>query len=186
MKQLPCEIQICIVSILLTSMMGFGLIHYEDQIKNLENQNIRDKVYYQYQMDSLRIIIKDLQRPRYHFNQEPDNRIINALIHVESRGNAKAHRVCEDAVGILQIRRTMVHDVNRILKVRGSEKQYDFNDRWCKQKSIEMFNIYREHYNLQTPEEIARCWNGGPRGLYKSTTMAYWNKVKTQLSDKDI
>ena len=44
-----------------------------------------------------------------------------------------------------------------------------------------MFNIYRDYYNLITPEEIARCWNGGPKGIYKPTTIAYWNKVKNHL-----
>jgi hypothetical protein len=181
MKQLPCEIQICIFSIFFTSMMAIGLIHYEDQIKNLENQNIRDKVYYQYQIDSLRSVIKDLEQPRYHFNKEPDEKIINALIQIESSGNDNAYTASEDAVGCLQIRRTMVKDVNRILKRQGSETRYEYKDRWCRQKSIEMFNIYRNYYNLITPEEIARCWNGGPKGIYKSATIAYWNKVKNHL-----
>ena len=34
---------------------------------------------------------------------------------------------------------------------------------------------------LVTPEEIARCWNGGPKGIYKPATVAYWNKVKNHL-----
>ena len=181
MKQLPCEIQICIVSILLSSIMVFGLIDYENQIHNLENQVIQDKIYYQYQMDSLRSIIKDLERPKYHFNKESEDNLINALIQIESSGNDNAYTAAEDAVGCLQIRRTMVKDVNRILKRQGSEKRYEFKDRWNRQKSIEMFNIYRNYYNLITPEEIARCWNGGPKGIYKSATIAYWNKVKNHL-----
>ena len=75
----------------------------------------------------------------------------------------------------------MVRDVNRILKRQGSETRYEYKDRWCRQKSIEMFNIYRDYYNLITPEEIARCWNGGPKGVHKTTTIAYWNKVKNHL-----
>jgi len=161
--------------------MALGLISYEDQIHDLENQVIRNKIYYQYQMDSLKSVIDDLERPRYHFNEEPDERIINALIMIESSGNDNAYVASEDAVGALQIRRTMVKDVNRILKRRGHEVRYEFKDRWCRQKSIEMFNIYRDHYNLNTPEEIARCWNGGPKGIYKPATVAYWNKVKNHL-----
>ena len=49
MKKLPCEIRICIVTMLLVGMTGLGLIHYENQIVSLENQIIRDKIYYQYQ-----------------------------------------------------------------------------------------------------------------------------------------
>ncbi len=181
MKKLPCEIKICMTVIILSCPMALGLISYEDQIHNLENRVIRDKIYYQYQMDSLRSIINDLERPRYYFNQEPDERIINALIQIESGGNDDAYCVEEDAVGALQIRRTMVRDVNRILKRQGSETRYEYKDRWCRQKSIEMFNIYRDYYNLITPEEIARCWNGGPKGIYKPATIAYWNKVKNHL-----
>ena len=181
MKKLPCEIKICMITTLLAIPAAIGLISYEDQIHDLENQVIRDKIYYQYQMDSLRSIINDLERPRYYFNQEPDERIINALIQIESGGNDDAYCVEEDAVGALQIRRTMVRDVNRILKRHGSETRYEYKDRWCRQKSIEMFNIYRDYYNLVTPEEIARCWNGGPKGIYKPATVAYWNKVKNHL-----
>ena len=182
MKQLPYEIQLCIVTLLLTGMAGLGLIHYENQIVSLENQIIRDKIYYQYQMDSLRSVIKDLERPRYHFNEEPDDKIINALIQIESAGNDNAYCVEEDAVGALQIRRTMVRDVNRILRRQKSNQRYTYEDRWNRQKSIEMFNIYCNHYNLVTPEEKARCWNGGPRGLQKLSTKRYWEKVKKQLN----
>ena len=181
MKKLPCEIKIYMITILLACPAALGLISYEDQILDLENQIIRDKIYYQYQMDSLKSIINDLERPRYHFNQEPDDRIINALIQIESGGNDDAYCVEEDAVGALQIRRTMVRDVNRILKRQGSEKRYEYKDRWCRQRSIEMFNIYRDYYNLVTPEEIARCWNGGPRGMDKEATVYYWNKVQDHL-----
>ena len=48
-------------------------------------------------------------------------------------------------------------------------------------KSIEMFNIYCKHYGLTTAEEIARCWNGGPRGMQNNMTAGYWKKVKNQL-----
>jgi len=181
MKQLPCEIQICIVSILLTSIMAIGLIDYETQIDNLQNQNIKDKLYYQSQMDSFQHVIDSLQQYQYYHNHEPESGLINALIQIESGGNDHAHCIEEDAVGALQIRRTMVRDVNRILKHQGSEKRYEFKDRWNREKSIEMFNIYRGHYKLVTPEETARCWNGGPKGNHKPATIAYWNKVKNHL-----
>jgi len=110
------------------------------------------------------------------------DKLIQALINVESANNDNAYRSCEGAVGALQIRRTMVRDVNRILKCQKSNQQYTYEDRWNRQKSIEMFNIYCNHYNLVTPEEKARCWNGGPRGLQKLSTKRYWEKVKKQLA----
>ena len=44
-----------------------------------------------------------------------------------------------------------------------------------------MFDIYCKHYGLTTSEEIARCWNGGPRGMSNPLTANYWRKVKENL-----
>ena len=44
-----------------------------------------------------------------------------------------------------------------------------------------MFDIYCKHYGLTTAEEIARCWNGGPRGMNYQSTSAYWKKVQKGL-----
>jgi hypothetical protein len=107
--------------------------------------------------------------------------LVDALIMVESSGNDNAYCKSEDAVGCLQIRRTMVRDVNRILKRRGSNQRFKFKDRWNREKSIEMFTIYCEHYNLQSPEVISRCWNGGPKGHKKKSTQKYWVKVRRLL-----
>ena len=111
-----------------------------------------------------------------------EDKLIQALINVESSNNDNAYHSGEDAAGCLQIRRTMVRDVNRILRRQKSQIRFDFEDRWDRQKSIEIFKIYCNHYNLTTPEEKARCWNGGPRGLQKLTTKRYWKKVKKHLA----
>ena len=103
--------------------------------------------------------------------------LVNAIIHVESRGNTHAHNVSEDAVGVLQIRPIMVKEVNRVL---GFYK-YTLIDRWDKQKSIEMFNVIRENTPNPTNEKIARNWNGGPNGYKKQSTLKYWQKVKKLL-----
>jgi len=118
----------------------------------------------------------------YYFKYEFEN-LLDAIINVESSDNDSAYHKGEDAVGCLQIRQTMVNDVNRILKRQGSDKRFTYFDRWNRNKSIEMFNIYVDHYNLTTAEEIARCWNGGPRGLNNENTVGYWNKVKSELED---
>ena len=62
-----------------------------------------------------------------------------------------------------------------------SEIRYNYDDRWVRYKSIQMFNVYCKHYNLNTAEEIARCWNGGPRGMQNEMTVGYWKKVSTKL-----
>jgi hypothetical protein len=46
-----------------------------------------------------------------------------------------------------------------------------------------MFNIFVDYYNLETAEEMARCWNGGPRGINNPATVDYWGKVKSELED---
>lgn len=120
----------------------------------------------------------------YYFKYEVKN-LLDAIIQVESSDNDSAYHKGEDAVGCLQIRKTMVNDVNRILKRQGSDKRFTYFNRWNRNKSIEMFNIYVDHYNLTTAEEIARCWNGGPRGLNNANTVGYWNKVKSELEENN-
>ena len=107
--------------------------------------------------------------------------LLSAIIHVESSNNDLAYRASEDAVGCLQIRKCMVKDVNRILKRQKSDLRFTYDDRWLRNKSIKMFDIYCKHYGLTTAEEIARCWNGGPRGMQNEMTAKYWKKVKNKL-----
>ncbi len=108
--------------------------------------------------------------------------IISALIYVESRGNDSAYNDSENAAGCLQIRPIMVREVNRILKKTGREERFDLDDRWDRDKSLNMFNIWREyHHPNSTDEVIARNWNGGPNGFNKESTLKYWKKVKGRL-----
>jgi len=107
----------------------------------------------------------------------PKNNLIEAIIYVESRGDVNAHNVSENAVGCLQIRPIMLREVNRLL---GCNK-YKLADRWNKVKSIEMFNVIKEHTTNPTNEKLARNWNGGWNGYKKQSTLKYWHKVKQQL-----
>ena len=107
--------------------------------------------------------------------------LLSAIMFVESSYDDLAYNAYEDAVGCLQIRKCMVDDVNRILKLKKLHKRFTYSDRWSRYKSIKMFNVYCGHYNLNTSEEIARCWNGGPRGMTNEITVGYWKKVENQL-----
>ncbi len=107
----------------------------------------------------------------------PKDNLIKAIMYVESRGNTKAHNISEDAVGCLQIRPIMLREVNRLL---GYNK-YKLADRWNKEKSIEMFNVIKQHTTNPTNEKLARNWNGGWNGYKKQSTLKYWQKVKKQL-----
>ena len=99
--------------------------------------------------------------------------LIDAIIYVESRGNEKAHNIKEDAVGCLQIRPIMLKEVNRLL---GYNK-YKLADRWSKAKSIEMFNVIKEHTTNPTDEKLARNWNGGWNGYKKKSTLKYLSLI---------
>jgi len=135
-------------------------------------------------IDSLKHEIDSLNERYQIFDSQPARELIdliNAISYVESSGRDSAYNASEDAVGYLQIRQCMVEDVNRILKRKGSSERYIYEDRWLRHKSIQMFNIYCQHYKLSTAEEIARCWNGGPRGMQNEMTVGYWKKVSNKL-----
>ena len=157
------------------------MVSYEKEIETLEEQ-IQSK---DIEIDSLSSVIDTLQweNQLWDFNiQFNTTHLLSAIISVESRNNDSAHAVREDAVGCLQIRKTMVNDVNRILKRQGKDLRFTYEDRWLRNKSIQMFEIYCKHYGLITAEEIARCWNGGPRGMDKEATSYYWEKVKEEMN----
>ena len=107
----------------------------------------------------------------------PKNNLIEAIMYVESRGDINAYNAKENAVGCLQIRPIMLREVNRLL---GYNK-YKLTDRWNKEKSIQMFNVIKEHTTNPTDEKLARNWNGGWNGYKKQSTLKYWQKVKKQL-----
>ena len=165
--------------ITITILFG-SVLNKIEIIEQLENQ-LEQK---QFQLDSLILEIDTLQWENqiWDFNLSNNTiHLLSAIIHVESNNNDSAYRANEDAVGCLQIRKCMVNDVNRILKRQKSYTRFTYNDRWLRHKSIKMFDIYCKHYGLTTAEEIARCWNGGPRGMDKPLTANYWKKVQENL-----
>ena len=96
-------------------------------------------------------------------------------------------------VGIAQIRKVCVDDVNRILKSKGAKERYTYKARLSIKKSREMFYIYignyAKHYGktqgkVASYEVKARIWNGGPNGWKKQSTVKYWKKVRKELEGK--
>ena len=112
--------------------------------------------------------------------------LVNALIQVESNGNDSCigdRHLIIPSVGCLQIRPIIVREINRILKLLGENQHYKNKDRYSREKSIEMFNIWKDyHHKNDSDEVIARCWNGGPKGWKRKSTLKYWSKVKKQLN----
>ena len=159
----------------------FGLKNSIDQ-EEIKTQNTIDSL--QNVIDSLHHEIDTLQWENqiWDFNIKFSvSHLLSAIINVESNNNDSAYRADEDAVGCLQIRKCMVDDVNRILRRQNSQLRFTYDDRWLRSKSTQMFGIYCRHYGLNTAEEIARCWNGGPRGMSKPLTANYWRKVQNNL-----
>jgi soluble lytic murein transglycosylase-like protein len=111
--------------------------------------------------------------------EEPiiEDKLIAAIIQVESGGDTLAYNSKEDAVGCLQIRPIMVREVNRLL----GKDSFTLSDRWSKAKSIQMFNILRSNIKGASNEKIARVWNGGYNGHNKQGTLKYWQKVRNNL-----
>mgnify|MGYP003654485925 FL=1 len=175
------EFQLPYLLVVLTTMLfTIAMISDENTIKDLEHQIFQQNN----SIDSLKHEIDTLMWESEiwdHSIKYKETHLLSAIIHVESSNNDSAHHKGENAVGCLQIRQCMVDDVNRILRRQKSTKRYSYDDRWFRFKSIEMFEVYCKHYGLTTSEEIARCWNGGPRGMQNEMTAKYWKKVKNQL-----
>ena len=111
-----------------------------------------------------------------------DDPLMNAMIQVESRGKDSIIGDNGKAVGILQMHKIAVRSVNKILKKNDIDLEYSYDDRYSREKTIEMYWIWRnaKHSN-HSDEVIARSWNGGPRGPNKSATLHYWNKVVKEI-----
>jgi len=62
--------------------------------------------------------------------------------------------------------------------------QFQYSEDWSKAKSIEMFNVIKEHTKNPTNEKLARNWNGGYKGYKCGCTLQYWEKVKNQITIK--
>ena len=103
--------------------------------------------------------------------------LISALIIVESSGNDRAIGDNGKAIGCLQIHREVVLDVN---KFTGSHYQWQQMTNRAQARAV--CEAYLRHYGKgATPEQLARRWNGGPTGDRKTSTEAYWSKVKKHL-----
>ena len=171
MNQFTQIFTIAVITILMGVYLSSILEVEHQQEELLNNKHTIDSLIHV--NDSLVFKIDTLQRQSeiWDFGIQKKTRfLLNAIITIESSNNDSAYHAGEDAVGCLQIR----------LK-QNKTIQYTLTDRWSRDKSIEMFHVYCNYYNLTTLEAMARSWNGGPRGAAKTTTVGYWKKVRNQL-----
>lgn len=168
------------IPVILLIMVLFMFMNETSKVNQLQHRlDGKDLI-----IDSLKHEIDTLQWESEIFDYNYINNsahLLSALMFVESSYDDSAYNASEDAVGCLQIRKCMVNDVNRILRKQKLEIRYNYDDRWVRYKSVQMFKIYCRYYNLNTAEEIARCWNGGPRGMQNEMTVGYWKKVSNKL-----
>ena len=109
------------------------------------------------------------------------NPVIDAIIEVESEGNAKAVDKSGKSCGIMQITPILVNECNRILELKKSSKRYTMNDRFSVKKSKEMFLLFQSFYNPKNNVELAiRSWNGG-MNCSKRATQRYFEKVMSKM-----
>ena len=107
------------------------------------------------------------------------NPVMDAIIQVESGGNAKA--VSGNSVGAMQITPILVKDCNIILKKRNSKLRYTLDDRYSLEKSKEMFLLIQSFHNPENNiEKAIRAWNGGPKYSVRATNR-YYKKVMNKM-----
>ena len=107
--------------------------------------------------------------------------VIDAIIEVESEGNAKAVDKSGKSCGILQITPILVKECNRIQELKNSSRRYVMADRFSVEKSKEMFLLYQSFYNPQNNvEQAIRSWNGG-MNYTRRGTQRYFEKVMSKM-----
>lgn len=102
--------------------------------------------------------------------------VINAIAMVESQGQPNVVSKNGLYVGYLQISEILVRECNRIV----GYKKYTYADRYDKQKSMDMFIDYQEHYNPDgNMERAIRLWNSGDLKCMtrKARTEGYYQRV---------
>ncbi len=101
----------------------------------------------------------------------PYEKLMNAIIRVESAGDTLAINCDEEAIGAFQIRPIRLLDYNQ-----RTGKNYKEDDLYNIEISKEIFLYYAKKLGYHNFETIAKSWNGSGK-----STVAYWQKVKSYL-----
>jgi hypothetical protein len=99
------------------------------------------------------------------------DRLIKAVVKVESKGDTLAFNLKEEAYGAFQIRPIRLLDY-----YQRTGKKYILADCFNFKISKEIFLFYANESEYADFETIARSWNGSGNMTY-----AYWEKVKALL-----
>jgi hypothetical protein len=130
--------------------------------------------------------------------EEPDDRLIRALIWVESTNvdhktgdkfdrKGRPRPPSEWAYGPMQIRQPCVDDVNADYGTTYSSRQCQGNRKlsiWICKKYLAKYANQKYLGHKPTSEDMARIWNGGPNGWRSSLTREYWTRVQMALKQQ--
>jgi hypothetical protein len=98
-------------------------------------------------------------------------KLIKAVVLVESFGDTMACNILEQATGAFQIRPIRLLDYNQ-----RTGNKYEIKDCYNYDISRKIFLYYAMQIGFPKYETIARRWNGSGE-----TTIEYWEKVKSYL-----
>ena len=109
------------------------------------------------------------------------DKFIEAVIWRESKGNERAIGDGGKAVGVLQIHPIMVREANRILAMSDPSlsNHYTYDDRYSREKSIEMFKVVQGYHNKSKDHKKALdIWNHNHPKEYETSIFNRYNILK--------
>lgn len=133
--------------------------------------------------------IKATNSNQNQFEQELKywNKVISAIIQVESKGDSLACSPSGKYIGAMQIAKILVDDCNEYAKMKKYNLNYTYDDRYSLNKSKEMFILIQRRYNKnKNIHKAIKIWNGGchykpndPKVIrYYNKVMLIYNKLK--------
>jgi hypothetical protein len=105
------------------------------------------------------------------------DRLFDAIVQVESRGNPDAVGDEGNAHGLVQSWRPAWREGRKELGVHWNYATGVRDPRKC----IRIFYAYTSLYGARTDQQRARIWNGGPCGDRDRSTLSYWFKVRRPM-----
>lgn len=110
-------------------------------------------------------------------DEDPLERLLDAIAHVESRCKRDAVGDGGRAIGVYQIHRSYWQDGTRILGV-----DWSYRDARDPAKARKVVRAYLRHYGRdRSLLDMARIHNGGPKGHEKRSTQDYARKIEAVL-----
>ena len=113
--------------------------------------------------------------------------IIPVLIQIETGGERFPNEAIgrNGEVGMLQVSKHVVQDVNKFYR---PDRKYQLRDARIPWYATEMCYLYLLYWasperlgREPTFEDLARIWNGGPKGYKNPKTLGYWRRVNSVL-----